>query len=197
MVTLVTEIPMSGITKAYFCHQSYLGYQGCHCFLVVKITRMYQKCFALLRLTTLFFFFFFFIFFFVSSSSSSSSASYYYYYYCSGSAGCRIQMREVCVLWPALRCEWSREQDLPEGPVQVSGARRRAQEEEIGAECTRDRNSAGGVFQILLNICYSGKKDRSYINNLQRLSLHFMYYMNLVSQFLTFTLWPVKAMGVQ
>ena len=40
----------------------------------------------------------------------------------------------MCVLRRALRCEWSREQALPEGPVRVSGTRRRAQEEEIGAE---------------------------------------------------------------
>ena len=69
-------------------------------------------------------------------------------------------MREVCVLWSALRCEWSREQTLPEGPVQVSGARRRAQEEEIGAECTRDRNSAGGLPDSTEHMLEQKKKQK-------------------------------------
>jgi len=127
------------------------------------ITRMYQKCFALLRVTTLFFFFLFFFVFF------SSSSSFLLLLLLLLLLLIIIIIMEVEALGVGSRCgkcvfcglPWdvSEAESRPcrrvrfRFPVHDVALRKR--------KLVRSAPVTGtppGVFQLQLNICYSGKK---------------------------------------
>lgn len=147
--------------------------------------RMCQKSFVLLKLTIFFIFLFFFVFFlllFLLSWQWKRWVS-------DPDAGsvCFVVCLEM----------WVKQRAVPAGES-GSGFRCTTSRSGRGNWCGvhRDRNSAGGLPDSTEHMLQR-EKNRSYINNLQRLSLHFIYYVNLVNLFLTFTLLPVKAMRVQ